>query len=150
MAPGQFLFRQLTRQQHSDLHPMYKSRPLMLPAEEAHWVDDLIHLLQRHPVHQLVQLMKSILDLSVRHGVALAVGFIEKVQNRIRVPQIRGMGVQAAAQAGLLPRRAHRRPDGAARHRRPVRRLQTPPDPHFQGRLARNEAPPAGSAVIFS
>ena len=97
-APGQFLFRQLPRQQHSDLHPMYKSRPLMLPAEKAHWVYDLVHLLQRYPVHQLVQLMKTILDLSVRHGVTLAVGFIEKVQNGIRDPQIRGMGGYAFTQ----------------------------------------------------
>ena len=74
----------------------------MLPAEEAHWVYDLVHLLQRHPVHQLVQLMKSILDLSVRHGVALAVGFIEQGQDGIRVPQIWGMGVQAAAQGGQV------------------------------------------------
>ena len=35
---------------------MYKPRPLVLTAGEAHWVDDLVHLLQRHAYTEITRI----------------------------------------------------------------------------------------------
>ena len=53
-AAGLFLC-QFCLQQNVDLDSLDKSRPLVIPAESAHWVDDLIHLPQLHAVHQTDQ-----------------------------------------------------------------------------------------------
>ena len=49
----------------------------MVTAEGADWIYDLIYLPERHAVHQLLQLVKILLD----HQVDLVVGFVEHIQN---------------------------------------------------------------------
>ena len=59
----------------------------MVTAEGADWIHDLIHLPQRHTVHQLVQLVEILLDLVIVHQIDFVVGFVEnKVENKSKPP----------------------------------------------------------------
>ena len=45
------------------LNSFDKAKPLVIPAELAHWVDDYVHLPQFHAVHQTVELVEVLLYL---------------------------------------------------------------------------------------
>ena len=54
------LFRcQFLSHPHSYFNPLHKTGTLMVTAELADRIDDLIHLSQGHPVHLLVQLCRD-------------------------------------------------------------------------------------------
>ena len=54
--PGLLLFLELLCQPHPDLHTVDEAGAFMVAAEGADWIHDLIHLPERHTVHQFVQL----------------------------------------------------------------------------------------------
>lgn len=60
----------------------------MITAQLADWIDDLIHLSQRHPIHLPVQFFEIRLYLLVIIGIVLVEAFIEQPQDRIRIPII--------------------------------------------------------------
>ena len=68
-------------QPHPDLHAVDKAGAFVVTAEGADWIHDLIHLPERHAVHQLVQLVEILLDLVIIHQVDFVVGFVEHIQN---------------------------------------------------------------------
>ena len=47
------------------LYPLNKSSLFVIPAEFADWVDDSIHLPERHSIHLLVQFVEVRTDLFV-------------------------------------------------------------------------------------
>ena len=62
--PGLLLFLELLCQPHSDLHTVDEAGAFVVTTEGADWIHDLIHLPERHAIHQLVQLMEVPLDKS--------------------------------------------------------------------------------------
>ena len=53
----------------------------MVVAEGADWIHDLIHLPERHAIHQLIQLVEILPDLVIIHQIDFVVGFVEHIQN---------------------------------------------------------------------
>ena len=68
-------------QSDTDLHAVDEAGAFVVTAEGADWIHDLIHLPERHAIHQLVQLMEVLLDLAIIHQVDFVVGFVEHIQN---------------------------------------------------------------------
>ena len=64
----------------------------MVTAQFADWIDDLIHLPKRHPIHLLVELIEICLYLLVVIGIVFVMALIEHSQNRLSIPEIRWMG----------------------------------------------------------
>ena len=62
------LFCQLLAQADANLNALNKSRLFVVPAESTDGVDDLVDLLQRFPVHELVALLKVGFDGCVIHA----------------------------------------------------------------------------------
>ena len=75
-------------QQNTNLDSFNETRPLVIPAELAYWVDDPIHLPQLHAVHQAIELIEIHLYLLVIVWIAFVVAFIEHSQNRLPIPII--------------------------------------------------------------
>ena len=71
-------------QPDADLHTVDEAGAFVVAAEGADWIYDLIHLPERHTVHQFVQLMEILLDLFIIHQVDFIVGFIEHIQDGLR------------------------------------------------------------------
>ena len=64
-------------QPDADLHAVDEAGAFMVTAEGADWIHDLIHLPERHAVHQLVQLVEILLDFVVIHQIDFVVGFMD-------------------------------------------------------------------------
>ena len=56
---------------------MDEAGAFVVTAEGADWIHDLIHLPERHAVHQLVQLVEILLDFVVIHQIDFVVGFMD-------------------------------------------------------------------------
>ena len=69
-------FIQFLCQKHSNLHAMYKSGLLIVPAKGAEGIHNRVHLPQGHSVHCLVQFMKTSFDVVTVHVVCIVVRFI--------------------------------------------------------------------------
>ena len=82
--PGLLLFLELLCQPDADLNAVNETRAFVVAAEGADWIYDLIHLPERHTVHQFVQLMEILLDLFIIHQLDFIVGFVEHIQNGLR------------------------------------------------------------------
>ena len=52
--PGLLLFLELLCQPDANLHAVDEAGAFVVTAEGADWIHDLIHLPQRHAIHQLV------------------------------------------------------------------------------------------------
>ena len=65
--------------------------PLMIPAEPANRIDDLIHLPQRHAIHLLVELVEICTDLLIVVGIVFIVALVEQGQDRFAVPEVGGI-----------------------------------------------------------
>ena len=63
--PGQLLFLEFLCQPDADLHTVDEAGAFVVTAEGADRIHDLIHLTQRHAVHQLVQPVEILLDLVI-------------------------------------------------------------------------------------
>ena len=61
----------------------------MIPAEQADGVDYLINLPQAVAVHSLIQFIKVLADRFVIHAIQLGITFIDHLQNRFRIVDIR-------------------------------------------------------------
>ena len=75
--PGLLLFLELLCQPDADLHTVDEAGAFVVTAEGADWIHDLIHLPERHAVHQLVQLVEILLDFVVIHQIDFVVGFMD-------------------------------------------------------------------------
>ena len=64
-------------QSDTDLYTVDKAGAFVVTAEGADWIDNLIHLPERHAIHQLIQFMEILLDLVIIHQVDFIVGFVE-------------------------------------------------------------------------
>ena len=70
-------------QPDADLYTVDEAVAFVVTAEGADRIYDLIHLPERHAVHQLIQLMEILLDFVIIHQIDFVVGFIEHTQNRL-------------------------------------------------------------------
>ena len=68
-------------QPYPNLHTVDEAGAFVVTAEGADRIYDLIHLPQRHAVHQLVQLVEILLDLVIVHQIDFIIGFVEHIQN---------------------------------------------------------------------
>ena len=64
-------------QTHPHLHTVDEAVVFVVAAEGADWIYDLIYLPERHAIHQLLQLVKILLDLVIVHQVDFVVSFVE-------------------------------------------------------------------------
>lgn len=80
---------------------MYEPRPLIIPAEFADRVDDLIHLPERHSVHQLVELMEVMFELVIVHRIGFGKSLIEHRQNGIAIAEAGRMGFNVRFQDSI-------------------------------------------------
>ena len=53
----------------------------MIPAKAANCVDDLVGLLQRFTVHELVELLEVSFDLLVVHAGGVVIGLVQQFQD---------------------------------------------------------------------
>ena len=75
--PGLLLFLELLCQPDADLHTVDEAGAFVVTAEGADRIDDLIHLPERHAVHQLIQLMEIPLDFVIVHQIDFVVSFVK-------------------------------------------------------------------------
>ena len=59
--PGLFSFCKFLRQPDANLHTVDEAVAFVVAAESADWIYDLIHLPERHAIHQLIQFMEILL-----------------------------------------------------------------------------------------
>ena len=84
-----FLFlNQFVFQKDTYLDTLHKTSFLMVTAQLADRIDDLVHLPERHPIHQLIQFVEVRFYRPVIHRIDFAVSFIQKRQDGITVPEI--------------------------------------------------------------
>ena len=67
--PGLLLFLEFLCQPYPDLHAVDEAGAFVVAAESADWIHDLIHLPERHAVHEFIQLVEILLDLVIVHQV---------------------------------------------------------------------------------
>ena len=67
--PGLFPFCKFLCQTHPNLHTVDEAGAFVVTTEGADWIHDLIHLPERHTVHQFVQIMEILLDLVIIHQI---------------------------------------------------------------------------------
>ena len=68
---------QFCRKPYTNLDSFYKPCLLMIPAELANRVNDLIHLPQGHSIHLLVKLVEVRTDLFIVVWIVFVVAFVE-------------------------------------------------------------------------
>ena len=83
---------------YSHPHTLYEAGSLVVSAQGTDWVDDFIHLLERHAVHQRIEVIEVLLQLSVIHEVGFCVGFVEHGQDGVSVSEVRWVGVKVGFQ----------------------------------------------------
>lgn len=89
--PGVIILFSLIPHKKPNLYSFYKTSPLVIPAQFTVWVDNLIHLPQRHTVHLLVELIEILADLFIVVGVVFVEAFVQQTQDGIRISIIRWM-----------------------------------------------------------
>jgi hypothetical protein len=82
----------LLYQKNSDADSIDETRTLVIPAEFADWIDDLIHFPQGHSVHLLVEFIEVCLDLFVVIRIDFAVAFVEHGQDGVGIAEVEWMG----------------------------------------------------------
>ena len=89
-----FAFAQFRLQSNTNFDSLYKPCPLMVTAEFAHRVDNLIHLPQGHTVHLPIELVETVTNLLGIALVGFCVGAVELIQHRpaIRIAGVKRMG----------------------------------------------------------
>ena len=75
------------RQENTQTDSFDEASPLMIAAESANRIDDLIHLPQRHAIHLLVELMEVRSYLLIVVGIVFVVALVEHGQDRFAVSE---------------------------------------------------------------
>ena len=60
---------------------MYKSIPLMITAEGADGIDDLVHVSHWHPIQKTIQFMEILFDPSAAAPLQFLIALIQERQN---------------------------------------------------------------------
>ena len=71
----------------------------MIPAEFTDWVDNLIHLPERHSVHLLVELIEVRAVLFVIVGIVFVVALVKHGEDRLTITEIRRLGFDIGFQS---------------------------------------------------
>ena len=75
------LFHNFLSQSDAYLNAVDKAGLFMISAEGTDGIDDLVHVSQRHPIHEAVQFMEILFDLPVTAALQFFIAFIQKRQN---------------------------------------------------------------------
>ena len=86
------LFPNFLSQSNTYLNTVDKTGLLMIPAKGTDGIDDLVHVSQRHPIHEAVQFMEILLNLPAAAPLQVFIASVQERQNRLTIPQFQRVG----------------------------------------------------------